>query len=218
ARERGVTFFCDGVQAAGKWEINLANLGVDLFALSGHKIHGPKGIGALYIRRGTRVDSLIHGGGQESSRRGGTENVAGAVGLAKALELALAEDKTELTRLTDMLIDGVLATVPHSQLTGSRRHRTAGHASFVFDFIEGESLLYLLDAAGIAASTGSACSSKSLEPSHVLLAIGLPEERAHGSIRLSLSADTTEEDVAYILDVLPKAVQKLRDMSPLWGK
>ena len=216
-KEAGVTFFCDGVQAAGKVDINLTQLGVDIFAMSAHKIHGPKGTGALYIRRGTRVIDLIEGGGQERGHRGGTENVAGAVGMAKALELAVQADKTELRRLTDMLIDGVLATIPNSYLTGPRDGRIIGHASFVFDFIEGEGIIFMLDASGIAASTGSACSSKELQASHVLLAIGLPEERAHGSLRLSLSTDTTEEDVAYILEVLPKVVQKLREMSPLYN-
>lgn len=217
-REKKVICFTDAVQAVGNVAIDLKELGVDMLSLSGHKIHAPKGIGALYIKTGTRVYNLIDGGGQERGRRGGTENVAYAIALATALELAtnrLPElDKVRAKR--DRLIDG-LGKIERSILNGSREKRLPGNVNFSFECIEGESLLLLLDSMGICASTGSACSSKSLEPSHVLLATGLPVEHAHGSLRLSITHETTDEDIDYILECVPKVVERLRAMSPLWN-
>ncbi len=210
--------FTDAVQAVGNVAIDVKDLGVDMLAASGHKIHTPKGIGMLYIKTGSRVHNLIDGGGQERSRRGGTENVPYIVGFAKALELAISgmEENARVAALRDRLIDEILAKIPYSRLNGSRDRRLPGNVNISFEFIEGESLLLLLDMAGIAASTGSACSSTSLEPSHVLLSIGVPVEQAHGSLRLSISRDTTDADVDYILEKLPAIVQRLRDMSPLY--
>jgi len=218
AHERKITFFCDAVQAIGNIPVNVTDLGVDMLSLSGHKIHAPKGIGALYIKQGTRVETLINGGGQERGKRGGTENVAYIVGLAKALEIALGRlDKMDrIAAMRDRLIDGILEKIPYSRLNGSRTERLPGNVNVAFEFIEGESLILLLDMAGICGSTGSACSTASLEPSHVLLSIGLPAEKAHGSLRLTLSHDNTESDVDYILEKLPPIVQRLRDMSPLY--
>ncbi len=217
AHERGALMFTDAVQAVGNIKINLKELGVDMLALSGHKIHAPKGIGLLYIRKGVLIDNLIDGGGQERRKRGGTENIPYAVGLAKALEIADARipelDAVRVKR--DRLIDG-LTKIPYSKLNGSREKRLPGNVNIGFEFIEGESILMMLDMAGICASTGSACSSASLDPSHVLLAIGVPHEKAHGSIRLSISHETTDEDVDYILETIPPIVQRLRAMSPLW--
>ena len=188
-----------------------------MLALSGHKIHAPKGIGLLYIRKGVLIDNLIDGGGQERRKRGGTENIPYAVGLAKALEIADARipelDAVRVKR--DRLIDG-LTKIPYSKLNGSREKRLPGNVNIGFEFIEGESILMMLDMAGICASTGSACSSASFDPSHVLLAIGVPHEKAHCSIRLSISHETTDEDVDYILETIPPIVQRLRAMSPLW--
>lgn len=218
-RENKVICFTDAVQAVGNVAIDLKDLGVDMLSLSGHKIHAPKGIGALYIKTGTRVYNLIDGGGQERGRRGGTENVAFAIALAKALEIAtnrLPElDKVQEKR--DRLITE-LGKIERSILNGSREKRLPGNVNFSFECIEGESLLLLLDSMGICASTGSACSSKSLEPSHVLLATGLPVEHAHGSLRLSITHETTDEDIDYILECVPKVVERLRAMSPLWNK
>ena len=216
-REKGVICFTDAVQAVGNVEIDLQKLGVDMLALSGHKIHAPKGIGALYIKTGTRVATLLDGGGQERGRRGGTENVAFAVALAKALELALAKlpEMDRVQAMRDRLIDGLLQ-IPNSRLNGSREKRLPGNCNISFEFIEGESLILMLDMLGICASTGSACSSKSLEPSHVLLSIGLPHEKAHGSLRLTLSHENTEEEVDYILEKVPQVVDRLRQMSPLY--
>ncbi len=216
-RENKVICFTDAVQAVGNVDIDLKELGVDMLSLSGHKIHAPKGIGALYIKTGTRVFNLIDGGGQERGRRGGTENVAYAIALATALELATKRipelEKVRIKR--DRLIEG-LSRIPRSILNGDREQRLPGNVNFSFECIEGESLLLLLDAMGICASTGSACSSKSLEPSHVLLATGLPVEHAHGSLRLSITHETSDEDVDYILECVPKVVERLRAMSPLW--
>ncbi len=211
--------FTDAVQAVGAVPINIAELGVDMLSLSGHKIHAPKGIGALYVRNGVRILNLIDGGGQERSKRGGTENVAYIVGLAKALEDAIAgiPENAGVEAMRDRLINEILAKIPHTRLNGSRTERLPGNVNVSFQFIEGESLLLLLDMAGICASTGSACSSSSLEPSHVLLSIGVPVEEAHGSLRLSLGRDNTEADVDYILEKLPPIVQRLRDMSPLYN-
>jgi cysteine desulfurase len=198
-------------------EINLATLGVDMLALSGHKIHAPKGIGLLYIRNGVSLVNLIDGGGQERSKRGGTENLPYIVGLAKALEIAQARvsELDSVRAKRDRLIDA-LTKIPYSKLNGHRTNRLAGNVNVGFEFIEGEGMLLLLDAAGICASTGSACSSAALEASHVLIAMGVPHERAHGSLRLSISHETTDEDIDYIIETLPGIVKRLREMSPLW--
>ena len=209
--------FTDAVQAIGNIDFTIPELGVDMLALSGHKIHAPKGIGLLYIKKGVRIKNLIDGGGQEKRKRGGTENVPYILGLARAMEIA-KDRLPELDRvraMRDRLIDALL-TVPYSTLNGSREHRLPGNVNIGFEFIEGESVLMWLDMSGICASTGSACSSASLDPSHVLLAIGVPHEKAHGSIRLSISHDTTDEDIDYIIETLPPIVERLRKMSPLW--
>jgi len=217
-KQHGVTVFTDAVQAVGNTPVNVADLGVDMLAFSGHKIHAPKGIGVLYIRTGTRVRPLIDGGGQERGRRGGTENVAFAVGLAKALEIATARlpEMARVKAMRDRLMQGLLDKIPYSRVNGDTEKRLDGNLNIGFEFVEGESLLMWLDASGICASTGSACNSASLEPSHVLLSIGVPHERAHGSLRFTLSHENTEEDVDYILETLPAIVQRLRDMSPLY--
>ncbi len=219
AHAHKVYFFTDAVQAIGNIPVDVNDLGVDLLALSGHKIHAPKGIGVLYIRTGTRIANLIDGGGQERSRRGGTENVAYIRGLAKALEMAVEglPDMERVTVMRNRLAEGI-AKIPYSRINGSMEHRLPGNLNVAFEFIEGESLILLLDMAGICASTGSACSTASLEPSHVLLSIGLPHEKAHGSLRLTLSHSNTEEDVDYILEKLPPIVERLREMSPLYDK
>ncbi len=211
--------FTDAVQAVGAIPIDIAELGVDMLSLSGHKIHAPKGIGALYIRNGVRINNLIDGGGQERSRRGGTENVPYIVGLAKALEDAIGglDEGARVEKMRDRLIDEI-TKIPHTRLNGPRDGRLPGNVNVSFEFIEGESLLLLLDMAGICASTGSACSSSSLEPSHVLLTIGVPVEQAHGSLRLSISRDTTDADIDYILEKLPPIVERLREMSPLYNR
>ena len=217
AKSRGALSFTDAVQAVGNLEIDLSTLGVDMLAMSGHKIHAPKGIGLLYVRRGVRIANLIDGGGQEKRKRGGTENLPYIVGLAKAVEMAVARipelDKVREKR--DRLIDGLLR-IPYSTLNGSRENRLAGNVNIGFEVVEGESILMWLDMAGLCASTGSACSSASLDASHVLLAIGVPHEKAHGSIRLSISHETTDEDVDYILETLPPVIERLRELSPLW--
>lgn len=219
AHAHGVLCFTDAVQAVGHLPIDLSTLGVDMLSFSGHKIHAPKGIGALYVKKGTPLFPFVDGGGQEKNKRGGTENVAYIVGLAAALELAVKRlpESDRITAMRDRLIDGILQ-IPRARLNGSRTARLPGTVNFSFPCIEGESLLFLLDAAGICASTGSACSSKSLEPSHVLLSIGLPIEEAHGSLRLSIGHDTTDADIAYILEKLPPIVARLRAMSPLWNE
>ncbi len=217
AKERGIYFHTDAVQAVGHIPVDVDRLGVDLLSLSGHKFHGPKGVGALYVRRGVRMDRYIDGGAQERNRRAGTENVAGIVGLATALELAAAEAEAEmgrLSRLRDRLIQGIRDRIPHVRLNGHPERRLPGNASFCFEFIEGESLLLNLDMLGICGSSGSACTSGSLEPSHVLLAMGVPHEIAHGSLRLTLGRYTTDEDIDYVLEHLPGIVDKLRAMSP----
>ena len=217
AHSKGALMFTDAVQAVGNVEIDLSKLNVDMLAISGHKIHAPKGIGLLFIRKGVVINNLIEGGGQESRKRGGTENLPYIVGLAKALEIA-KEKMTELPRVAkmrDRLIEE-LTKIPYSSLNGHRTKRLPGLVNIGFEFIEGESMLMWLDMAGICASTGSACSSASLDPSHVLLATGVPHEKAHGSLRLSISRDTTEEDIDYIIATVPGVVEKLRNMSPLW--
>ncbi|MDY4251300.1 MULTISPECIES: cysteine desulfurase NifS [unclassified Clostridium] len=218
-RERKVFFHTDAVQVVGNIPIDVKEMNIDLLSLAGHKIYGPKGIGALYIRKGVRIDNLIHGGGQERARRAGTENTPSVVGLGKAIELAtenLEEHNKKLVVLRDKLIDGLLK-VPHTRLNGPRGDkRLPGNVNITFEFIEGESILLSLDFEGVCASSGSACTSGSLDPSHVLLAIGLPHELAHGSLRLTLGDGSTEEDVDYVLDVVPPIIERLRNMSPLW--
>ena len=218
-RQAGVLFHTDAVQAAGHLPINVKEMNIDLLSLSAHKFHGPKGVGAFYCRRGIPLPSLIDGGAQERSKRAGTENVAGIVGLGAALRLAneeMSEASARVSAMRDRLIDGILQSIPMCRLNGPRHNRLPGNCNISFLGIEGESLLLRLDLAGIAASSGSACASSSLDPSHVLLAIGLPHEVAHGSVRLSLSDYNTEEDVDYILEKLPEIVSTLRSMSPLW--
>ncbi|MHC1748372.1 MAG: cysteine desulfurase NifS [Cellulosilyticaceae bacterium] len=219
AKERNIMFHTDAVQAVGQVKIDVKAQNIDLLSLSAHKINGPKGMGVLYIRRGIKIATFMHGGAQERGRRGGTENVPSIVGLAKAMELTYAnfDHKIEkLTKLRDKLIENVLKTVPYAKLNGDRTKRLANNVNISFEFVEGESLLLLLDMNGIAASSGSACTSGSLDPSHVLLALGLPHEKAHGSVRFTLSDQTTEEEIDYVLEKLPQIVQRMRDMSPLY--
>ncbi len=219
-KKHKVLFHTDAVQAVGNVPIDVKEQNIDLLSLSGHKLHAPKGVGALYIRRGIRMPNLIDGGAQERGRRAGTENVAGIVGLGVAITEACAtmeERKQRLTKMRDRLIEGV-SKIERSRLNGDQTHRLPGNFNMCFEGIEGESLLLKLDFAGICASSGSACTSGSLDPSHVLLAIGLPHEIAHGSLRISFSDQNTEEDVDYILEVLPGIVSYLRDMSPLWDE
>ncbi len=217
AHNAGALMFTDAVQAVGNVDIDLSKLPVDMLAISGHKIHAPKGIGMLFIRKGVVIENLIHGGAQESKRRAGTENLPYIVGLAKALEVAYEKlpNISSLEKKRDRLIEA-LEKVPYSKLNGHRTNRLAGNVNVGFEFIEGESMLLWLDIAGICASTGSACSSASLEASHVLLAMGVPHEKAHGSVRLSISHETTDEDIDYIIETLPPIIEKLRNMSPLW--
>ena len=220
AHAHKAVFHTDGVQAVGHIPVDVKELGVDLLSLSGHKFHGPRGTGVLYVKKGTPILPLIHGGGQEKNRRSGTENVAGVVGMAAALKeqtASLEADAARLTALRDRLIAGLLK-LPKSRLTGHPTDRLPSIASLVFECIEGESILLQLDARGICASSGSACSSTSLEPSHVLLAIGLPHEIAHGSVRLSLGEDITEADVDAIIENLTQVVNNLRAMSPIWDE
>ncbi len=217
-RERGVLFHTDAVQAAGHLSIDVRAQNIDLLSLSAHKFHGPKGVGALYVRQGVVLTNLIEGGAQERGKRAGTENVPGIVGLAAALRESCAhieENSEKVTALRDRLIEG-LSKIPHSALNGDPIHRLPGNVNFCFEGIEGESLLLLLDEAGICASSGSACTSGSLDPSHVLLAIGRPHEVAHGSLRLSLCAENTAEEVDYILREVPRVVEYLRSISPVW--
>ena len=221
AKERGIYFHTDAVQAVGHVEIDVEKQHIDMLSLSAHKFYGPKGIGVLYIKKGVKMYNLIHGGGQERKRRAGTENTPGIVGLATAIDLAvknMPEENKRLIAMRDRLIDTILEKVPNSRLTGHRTQRLPGNVSFCFEFIEGESMLLLLDMKGIAGSSGSACTSGSLDPSHVLLAIGLPHEIAHGSLRLSLGEVNTEEDIDYVIDVLPQVVARLRKMSPLYDQ
>ncbi len=217
AHEHGALMFTDAVQAVGHLPLDLSALGADMLSLSGHKIGAPKGVGALYIRRGLSIPNLIDGGGQERRRRAGTENVAGIVGLARALEIAVAR-LPELDRVRAMRdrLKEALLQIPYTRLNGHPTERLPGNLNIGFEFIEGESMILWLDMAGICASTGSACSSDSLDPSHVLLSIGVPHEKAHGSLRLSLSHETTDEDIDYIIETLPPIVARLREMSPLY--
>lgn len=218
AKKHNVYFHTDAVQAVGSLKIDVKELGVDMLSMSGHKFYGPKGIGALYIKKGTKIDSLIHGGGQEQGKRAGTENVPAIVGMGKAIELAYEnfdEKNDKIIELRERLINGVLNNIPHVRLNGHRTERLPGNTNFSFSFIEGESLLLMLNMKGVSGSSGSACSSGSLDPSHVLLAIGLDHGTAHGSLRLTLGAETTEDDIDYVLEILPGIVERLREMSPL---
>ncbi|MCI7106488.1 MAG: cysteine desulfurase NifS [Lachnospiraceae bacterium] len=219
ARKHGVLFHTDAVQAFAHIPINVDDMNIDMLSASGHKIGGPKGIGVMYIRKGVKILSFIHGGAQERHRRAGTHNVPGIVGMGKATEIAVRdmEKNNEYeTTLRDHLIERVLTEIPYSRLNGEREKRLPNNANFCFRFIEGESMLILLDQAGICASSGSACTSGSLDPSHVLLAIGLPHEIAHGSLRLTLSEKTTLEDIDYTVDTLKAIIERLRGMSPLY--
>ena len=221
ARQMGVPFHTDAVQAGGVLNLDVDELNVDLLSLSAHKFYGPKGVGVLYARKGVPLLPTQTGGGHEGNRRAGTENVPYIVGLATALKIAYEELETNNERiaaLRDRLIEGVLDSIVEVELTGHPTNRLPNSASFVFKYIEGEAMLLNLDLAGISASSGSACSSASLEASHVLLTMGIPPEVAHGSLRLTLGRENTEEDVDYVLDILPGIVQKLRDMSPLYKK
>ncbi len=217
-REKKITFHTDAVQAIGHIPVNVKEDNIDMLSLSAHKFHGPKGVGVLYVRKGVYISNLIQGGAQERGKRGGTENVPGIMGAAAAIEEAvknLGENSEKLLKLRERLIDGLLE-IPHSVLNGDRNSRLPGNVNICFEGIEGESLLLLLDAKGISASSGSACTSGSLDPSHVLLAIGRPHEIAHGSLRLSLSEENTEEEIEYIVSEVPKVVYYLRNMSPVW--
>ncbi len=220
AKMHKILMHTDAVQAIGHMPIHVQDLGVDLLSVSAHKFHGPKGVGALYIRNGVRIENLIHGGGQERGKRAATENLAGIAGLAKAITLAvqdLPENMAKMADQRDKLIQGILDRIPYCRLNGPRRQdRLCNNVNFSFQYIEGESILMLLDTFGIAASSGSACASGDLDPSHVLLAIGLPHEIAHGSLRLSVSADTTDAEVEYVLEKLPQVIERLRMMSPLY--
>lgn len=217
-REKGVIFHTDAVQAVGHIHINVKEENIDMLSLSAHKFHGPKGVGLLYARRGIRLTNIIEGGAQERGKRAGTENIPGIVGMVAALKEANANidaNAAKVSALRDRLIEG-LGKIPHSALNGDRTRRLPGNVSFCFEGIEGESLLLLLDAKGICASSGSACTSGSLDPSHVLLAIGRPHEVAHGSLRLTLSEENTQEEVDYIIEETTKVVKYLRELSPVW--
>lgn len=218
ARAHKILFHTDAVQAVGAIPVDVNELGVDMLSMSAHKFHGPKGVGALYIRKGVRIDSVIHGGAQERGLRAGTENLAGIVGMGKAIELATAnleENARRIAALRDKLMDGIVERIPDVRINGHRQERLPNNCNVSIRYIEGEAMLLRLDLAGIAGSSGSACTSGSLDPSHVLLAIGLPHEIAHGSLRLTLGMDTTEADIDEVLNVLPGIVKNLRDMSVL---
>lgn len=221
ARDHGILFHTDAVQTVGKIEVDVKKLDVDMLSISSHKIYGPKGVGALYIRKGTKIDPYMHGGGQERGMRSGTENIAGVVGLGKACEVAkknLKKEEERLTNLRDNLIKGIFDRIDDVILNGHPERRLPNNVNVSIEYIEGESLILRLDEEGICASTGSACSSRSLEPSHVLLAIGLTPVQAHGSLRLTLGKDNTEEDIDYVLEKLPSIVAELREISPLYAK
>ncbi len=218
ARERGILFHTDAVQAVGSLDVNVKEQNIDMLSLSAHKFGGPKGVGVLYAKKGIKLLPFIHGGGQEGRKRAGTENVSGIVGLGTAIEEAvsnLSQKTAHILGLREKLIDGVLTNIPNTQLNGNRQMRLPGNVNISFDFIEGESLLLMLDLKGIYASSGSACTSGSLDPSHVLLSLGLPHEKAHGSLRISLGERNTTQEVDTFLAELPPIVKRLRDMSPL---
>lgn len=219
-KEKGVWFHTDAVQAIGNVEIDVKSQNIDMLSISGHKIHAQKGIGALYVRKGISLPNLIYGGAQERNKRAGTENVPAIVGFAKAIEIACSDIPAKVEKVTKMrnrLIDSILQ-IPHTRLNGDRDSRLCGNCNISIEGVEGESLLLMLDMFGICASSGSACTSGSLDPSHVLLAIGLKHEVAHGSMRLSISEETSEDDIDYIIETVPKVVERLRSMSPLWEK
>ncbi|NLB41853.1 MAG: cysteine desulfurase NifS [Clostridiales bacterium] len=221
AREKKVLFHTDAVQAIGSIPIDVKEMNVDLLSLSAHKFYGPKGVGALYMRKGVKAQQMIHGGAQERNRRGGTENLPAIVGMGKGIELAVTDMPARSERiqsLRDRLIEGIIPSVANTRLNGHPTKRLPGNVNFSFEFIEGEALLLSLDLKGIAGSSGSACTSGSLDPSHVLLGIGLSHEIAHGSLRLTLGDQNTEEEVDYVLEVLPQVVQRLREMSPLFNQ
>ena len=221
ASENNIVFHTDAVQAIGKIPIDLKKLHIDMLSISSHKIYGPKGVGALFVREGVKLQPILHGGGHETGLRSGTENIPGIVGLGKACELArkrLQEDTAHMRKLRDLLVSGVLEKIEESYLNGHPQERLVNNAHFRFTAIEGESLVMGLDEKGVAASTGSACSSKKLQPSHVLLAIGLTPVDAHGSLRLTLGWENTREEVEYVLQVLPEVVTRLREISPLWKR
>jgi cysteine desulfurase len=219
-REKGILFHTDAVQAAAQVPVDVNEMCIDMMSLSAHKMYGPKGTGAFYLRRGIRLENFVHGGGQEKGRRASTENIAGIVGMGFAIEKMKArqpQEKARLTALRDRLIDGVMKAVPHAKLNGAKgEERLPNNTNFSFIGIEGETLLLDLDSKGISASTGSACTSGSLDPSHVLMAMGLSHEQAHGSLRMTLGHGTTDEHISYVLEVLPDIVNKRRSMSPLW--
>ena len=220
-REARVPFHTDAVQAVGQVAIDVGAQQIDMLSLSGHKLNAPKGVGVLYLRSGLVIDTFMHGGAQERGRRAGTENLASIMGLAAAITIAsfqIEERAARRTAMRDRLIDRILGQIPRCRLNGSREHRLPGSLNISFEGIDGESLLLLLDMKGVCASSGSACTSGSLDPSHVLLAIGLPHEIAHGSLRLSLGDENTMEDVEYILEILPPIIERLRSMSPVWEK
>ncbi len=219
AREKGILFHTDAVQAVGNIDIDVNKLNIDLLSLSAHKFYGPKGVGALYVKKGVKITSFIHGGAQERGKRASTENLPGIIGLGKAIELAtenMEEYNKKLLDLRDKTIEGLMARIPYIRLNGHRSNRLPGNVNISFQYIEGESLLLMLDMQGVCGSSGSACSSGSLDPSHVLMAIGLPHEIAHGSLRLTFGDVNTQEDVDFILEEIPKIVSRLRDMSPLY--
>ena len=218
-REAGVLFHTDAVQAVGHVPVDVRAMNIDLLSMSGHKFYGPKGIGAMYIRKGIKIPSFIHGGAQERKRRAGTEDVPGIVGMGRAIELAVSELDTEMPRLIGLrtkLINGIMDRIPYARLNGHPDKRLPGNVNIAFEFIEGESILLLLDMNDICASSGSACTSGSLDPSHVLLAIGMPHEKAHGSLRLTMGHFTTAQEVDHVLETLPPIVERLREMSPLY--
>lgn len=221
AKEKNIYFHTDAVQTIGNIPVDVKELNVDLLSLSAHKFHGPKGVGALYVRNGVNIDNLLHGGGQEKRRRASTENIAGIVGLGTAIEITtknIDEKVKYLIKLREKTINGLIENIPEIIVNGDREKRLPGNVNVCFKYIEGESILLHLDQYGICASSGSACTSGSLEPSHVLLAIGLPHEIAHGSLRLSFSEENTEEEVDYLLEKLPPIITNLRNMSPLYKK
>lgn len=220
-REKGIVFHTDAVQAVGKFPIDLKTIDVDMLSLSGHKLHGPKGVGALYVRRGTKYTPFIIGGHQEKGRRGGTENVASIIGLGKAAELAaahLSDNNNQIKQLRDKLENELLKRVPNTIINGDRNNRLPNTTSIAFEYVEGESILLMMDEFGICASSGSACTSGSLEPSHVLRAMGVPFTAAHGSVRFSLSKYNTEEEINFIIEKLPPIIERLRELSPFWKK
>ena len=219
AKEHGILFHTDAVQAFGQVPINVDECHIDMLSASGHKLNGPKGIGFLYIRKGVKIRSFVHGGAQERKRRAGTENIPGIVGLGVATKRAIAtmqERTAKEIELRDYMIDRILKEIPYTRLNGHRTNRLPNNANFSFQFIEGESMLIMLDMDGICGSSGSACTSGSLDPSHVLLAIGLPHEIAHGSLRLTLSEEITKEDIDFVIEKLTKIIERLRSMSPLY--